>query len=313
MGTIVGSHIHNVGEELVLVGFSIVDQDQGRQKWYRKLDPSVLLEESVTIVLCDDTSVTHNDISKKSLDKKPQMFKLHDCHRDHMYRVDDFASYSVDTQFLIPPFADRQIATIFVLSTSPDASFRLEIKDDEFLCRNDVSNIREYIDKDQGVVQEIHFSNYNRLKFADCHHSITLLKSLLLNLWYLYLYVYEHYDEHTIVPDDKGFLKIPTFQERIFREVFCCSHHDYLYTCTLVRRKYLFLVKPLLGLGGVSSVFPSVSGPNLGDVTMVFIPTKKQQITCFIFYSMDCVSHHLAMFPKDCPNHKNKLEVAEIR
>lgn len=47
--TALGSLFHNVGEELVLVGFSLVDQDQGRQKWYRILDPYILLEELVTI------------------------------------------------------------------------------------------------------------------------------------------------------------------------------------------------------------------------------------------------------------------------
>ena len=50
------------------------------------------------------------------------------------------------------------------------------------------------------------------------------------------------------------------------------------------RHDYLFLDKPLLGLGGVSSVFsskgnkPSVSGPHLGIIMVVFIPK-----TCPIF------------------------------
>lgn len=188
--TAVGSLFHNVGEELVLVGFSVVDQDQGRQKLYRKLDHSVLLEELATIVFCDDTLVTHNDVSKNFLIKNPQMLKLYDFHQAHMYRVDDFARYSVDTQFFIPPFAARQIATIFVLSTSLDSSFSLGIKDDEFLGRNYVSNIRDSINKVQGVVQAFCISIFNQLKFADCHPSINFLKSLLWNLWYIYLYIY---------------------------------------------------------------------------------------------------------------------------
>ena len=203
---------HNVGEEIILVGSSVVDQDQGRQEWYKQLDHFVFLEELVTSVLCDYTTVTHNNILKNFRFKDPQMLTLYDVHRAHMYGVDDIALYSLDPQFYVPPFLDKQIATILDLSTAPDSSFGLKLKDDELLCWNYVSNIKDTINKDQGVVQ----------KFS------ILLKSLLIQLWYIYLYVYKHYQAHrkvpwytflfdstyhmndsyekTIVPEAKGFL-----------------------------------------------------------------------------------------------------------
>ena len=42
------SLFHNVGEEIVLVDSSVIDQDQGRQEWYNQLDHFVFLEELVT-------------------------------------------------------------------------------------------------------------------------------------------------------------------------------------------------------------------------------------------------------------------------
>ena len=81
----IGSLFHNVGEEIVHVGSSVVDQDQERQEWYKQLDHFVFVEELVTSVLCDYTIVTHNNVSQNFQFKDPQMLKLCDVHRAHMY------------------------------------------------------------------------------------------------------------------------------------------------------------------------------------------------------------------------------------
>ena len=69
-----------------------------------------------------------------------------------MYGVDDITLCSIDPQCYVSPFVDKQITTIFVLSHAPDSSFGLELKDDDFLGRNYVSNIKDNINKDQRVV-----------------------------------------------------------------------------------------------------------------------------------------------------------------
>ena len=45
------SLFHNVGEEIVLVDSSVVDQDQGRHGWYNQLDHFVFVEDLVAIVI----------------------------------------------------------------------------------------------------------------------------------------------------------------------------------------------------------------------------------------------------------------------
>ena len=155
------------------------------------------------------------------------MLRLHNVHQDHMYRNDDFGSVTpgvFDEGFnelpneAIPPTCQHigsKVLKVFnnieyegnVVGYNPNTKL-YQTEDDygdqeefyhnevhahqehQFPRDNYVPNIREYIDKDQGVVQEFYVSIYNRLNFADCHPSITLLKSLLLELWYIYLYIY---------------------------------------------------------------------------------------------------------------------------
>ena len=53
---------HNVGEEIVLIDSTVIDQDQGRQGWYNQLDHFVFLEELVISIIPEYTNVTHNNI-----------------------------------------------------------------------------------------------------------------------------------------------------------------------------------------------------------------------------------------------------------
>ena len=66
--------------------------------------------------------------------------------------IDDTELHSLDLHFFVYPLSDKQIATIPVLPTATYSSFGLELKDDDFLGRNYVSNIKDNINKDQRVV-----------------------------------------------------------------------------------------------------------------------------------------------------------------